>query len=443
MGRFAFVAIGLAVAAAVLAPGAGAQTTREVTVDFTDAGEGPLVRDFYFPLGLVLSSDSFVSQVGGDEAVQGTLSGQFNAPVSALAVDVAPAFAGFTNVTATGRITLTAFDAGSVVIASESIERTTDTAAGTGLDYVTIDLGVLPRPATSFVITGGGLEVQAPDYGISCSSTDASCIYFFGTSELRFTIEQTDTDTVAPLIGVPGAIEVNATGPDGARVDYVTRVRDDVDPNPQLSCEPASGSVFPIGTTTVTCTARDASGNSSQESFDVTVRGPAPDRSKDYVVGFGSVFGAQEFEVSVEADRDGTNVSGTASGTGAYNFVAQATCLTIVGNRASIGFELTQGFETLGRGLLISYLDNGDGMTPDQILNFEFMPEPPQSCPPPPSTNEGSLAVEGDVDIHDAPVLPTSKDQCKNGGWRTFPGFKNQGDCVSFVATGGKNPPGG
>ena len=39
--------------------------------------------------------------------------------------------------------------------------------------------------------------------------------------------------------------------------------------------------------------------------------------------------------------------------------------------------------------------------------------------------------------------LPTSKDQCKNGGWRTFGVFKNQGDCVSFVATGGKNPPAG
>lgn len=32
---------------------------------------------------------------------------------------------------------------------------------------------------------------------------------------------------------------------------------------------------------------------------------------------------------------------------------------------------------------------------------------------------------------------PTSKDQCKNGGWQTFnnPTFKNQGDCVSYVAT--------
>jgi hypothetical protein len=35
------------------------------------------------------------------------------------------------------------------------------------------------------------------------------------------------------------------------------------------------------------------------------------------------------------------------------------------------------------------------------------------------------------------------KDQCKNGGWLNYGVFKNQGDCVSFVATGGKNPPAG
>jgi len=36
---------------------------------------------------------------------------------------------------------------------------------------------------------------------------------------------------------------------------------------------------------------------------------------------------------------------------------------------------------------------------------------------------------------------PTSKNQCLKSGWATFndPSFKNQGDCVSFVATGGKN----
>ncbi len=37
---------------------------------------------------------------------------------------------------------------------------------------------------------------------------------------------------------------------------------------------------------------------------------------------------------------------------------------------------------------------------------------------------------------------PTTISQCQQGGWRNFPQFKNQGDCVSFVATGGKNPAG-
>jgi hypothetical protein len=40
-------------------------------------------------------------------------------------------------------------------------------------------------------------------------------------------------------------------------------------------------------------------------------------------------------------------------------------------------------------------------------------------------------------------AFPTDQDQCKQGGWQTFGVFKNQGDCVSFVGTGGKNPPKG
>lgn len=41
-------------------------------------------------------------------------------------------------------------------------------------------------------------------------------------------------------------------------------------------------------------------------------------------------------------------------------------------------------------------------------------------------------------------VTPTSADQCKKGGWQTLTDhlgnkFKNQGDCVSYVATAGKN----
>ena len=38
--------------------------------------------------------------------------------------------------------------------------------------------------------------------------------------------------------------------------------------------------------------------------------------------------------------------------------------------------------------------------------------------------------------------LPTSLADCMKDGWRAFPQFKNEGDCVSFVATRGTNQPG-
>jgi hypothetical protein len=52
-----------------------------------------------------------------------------------------------------------------------------------------------------------------------------------------------------------------------------------------------------------------------------------------------------------------------------------------------------------------------------------------------------NTAVNGQTYTYDP---PTDANQCKNGGWQNYGGmFKNQGDCVSFVATKGKNPPSG
>lgn len=43
--------------------------------------------------------------------------------------------------------------------------------------------------------------------------------------------------------------------------------------------------------------------------------------------------------------------------------------------------------------------------------------------------------------IIDPPPMPQSPSDCKNGGWEVYGVFKNQGDCVSFVATDEKNQP--
>jgi Ca2+-binding RTX toxin-like protein len=45
---------------------------------------------------------------------------------------------------------------------------------------------------------------------------------------------------------------------------------------PPVTCLPASGATFPLGTTTVTCTATDAAGNARTGTFPVTVRDTTP-----------------------------------------------------------------------------------------------------------------------------------------------------------------------
>src|SRR5262249_35766174 len=63
----------------------------------------------------------------------------------------------------------------------------------------------------------------------------------------------------------------------GATVGYTKpAATDDYDPSPDVSCSPASGVAFPLGPTSVSCTATDASGNTSTTSFTVTVRDMKP-----------------------------------------------------------------------------------------------------------------------------------------------------------------------
>jgi Tol biopolymer transport system component len=79
-------------------------------------------------------------------------------------------------------------------------------------------------------------------------------------------------DTTPPVLTVPADQTVAATGPAGAVVSYVASATDNT-PNPTVVCVPPSGSTFPIGSTTVACTATDASGNTSNDSFQITVTG--------------------------------------------------------------------------------------------------------------------------------------------------------------------------
>lgn len=82
----------------------------------------------------------------------------------------------------------------------------------------------------------------------------------------------TVNDTEAPTANVPANITVsNDANQCGAVVNFTVTASDNC-PGATVAASPASGSFFPKGTTTVTATATDASGNTSQSTFTVTVK---------------------------------------------------------------------------------------------------------------------------------------------------------------------------
>jgi len=63
----------------------------------------------------------------------------------------------------------------------------------------------------------------------------------------------------------------------------------------------------------------------------------------------------------------------------------------------------------------------------------------PDCSIPEPEYIRNERVVVGDIVVIDAQSVPTSKDQCKNDGWRDYGDrFKNQGQCVAFVQRGPK-----
>ena len=100
---------------------------------------------------------------------------------------------------------------------------------------------------------------------VKCSATDTHG----NSASETFTVSV--GDTTPPVLTVPTVVTAIATSKDGAKVTYTVTAVDNIDPHPRVKCTPPSGSQFPLGKTPVTCTATDASGNSSQKTFLVKV----------------------------------------------------------------------------------------------------------------------------------------------------------------------------
>jgi len=141
---------------------------------------------------------------------------------------------------------------------------------------MTLD-GSTPSHVTIVAPTTPGLDyAYTVDFDRTLSPegvSDGSSIKGFTLITFMLDVEDGAADTTPPVLAaMPGDLDLTTADPAGAALDYpLPTATDDTDPAPVVGCDPAPGDVAPLGTSTVTCTATDASGNSASAAFDVTV----------------------------------------------------------------------------------------------------------------------------------------------------------------------------
>jgi hypothetical protein len=133
---------------------------------------------------------------------------------------------------------------------------------------------------------------------VTCTAFDTSN----NTASCSFTV--TVNDTQAPSITCPSTVSANTLGAPCATVNFAPVVSDNC-PGTSVVCNPPSGSCFPVGNSTVMCTATDAVGLTASCSFTVSV-----------------------FDVCLQDDSNSGIVFQGNSITGAYRFCCGGTVFT-------------------------------------------------------------------------------------------------------------------
>lgn len=164
----------------------------------------------------------------------------------------------------------------------------------------------------------------------------------------------------APVLTMPQEITADATSPAGAVVTYEVTATD----SGVVTCTPPSGSTFPIGITTVLCTATNATGTASG-SFPVTV-----------LDGSGPVLDVPDSITAEASSAAGAIVTWTSSATDAVDGPRPVTCTPESGTLFPLGDTLVScsATDTLGQEtnalFIVSVLDT----TPPLILTATATP---------------------------------------------------------------------
>jgi hypothetical protein len=149
------------------------------------------------------------------------------------------------------------------------------TAEATGPSGAAVTYSASATDIVDGSVTITCLPVSGSTFALGTTTVDCSASDNAGnTATGTFTV--TVRDTTPPALTLPANITKEATGPSGAAVTYTASATDLVDGSRPITCLPASGSTFAIGTTTVTCSASDTRHNTATGTFTVTVVDTTP-----------------------------------------------------------------------------------------------------------------------------------------------------------------------
>jgi hypothetical protein len=146
------------------------------------------------------------------------------------------------------------------------------TFAGSAQDVVSGSLPVTFAPASGSVFPLGMTVVTA-------TATDGAGLSSVGQFQVVV------RDTTPPVLMLPANLTIDTNNAAGVAVAFAAGAQDVVSGAVPVALTPASGSLFPLGTTTVEATAVDAAGNRSTGSFTVTVRVAAWKTGVSYSIG--------------------------------------------------------------------------------------------------------------------------------------------------------------
>ncbi len=181
--------------------------------------------------------------------------------------------------------------------------------------------------------SGAGTLHLAPDFTAAAGSPYTITVgadSLSATDTITFVLTVTDLPQ-APVVTVPADITTVATSAAGAVVSFTATATDPEDGNLVPACVPASGSTFPIGPTTVTCTVTDSDDMTDSATFDVIVNDP--DAPVITAPGGGSL---PDIKVTTTSSK-GKKVTFSAVATDAIDGTVEVTCTPPSGSLFKVG----------------------------------------------------------------------------------------------------------